>query len=228
MIQHSHPIAPWGSATCSSTLYFNASAPSTCLLQQLLLFTASASSGLDSCLVRYYEFLFSTPTLTHRREKVSFYYPQQVRIFAVFVAARCFGCHDTRVCGGMKKTAWEHGNSCVNMLIVSQDRFEPFPHESVVPNHRFSHLCQILKVSFFSPHPPFPSTQRPPLRSVRQLQAAQQLGFVWKRSAGSGVRGVSVTRLCALSRITSVSSALGMSNSVLAFFFSSVCSFSMF
>lgn len=66
---HTATITPRGSATCGSTLYFNASAPSTCLLQQLLLFTASASSGLDSCHVKYYEFLFSTPTLTPSQRK---------------------------------------------------------------------------------------------------------------------------------------------------------------
>lgn len=36
MIPHGHRIAPWGSATCGSTLYLNASAPFRCLFATVL------------------------------------------------------------------------------------------------------------------------------------------------------------------------------------------------
>lgn len=54
-------------------------------------------AGLDSCLVRYYEFLTPTP-FNSLAGKVSFYYPQRGSIsqhFAALVAARWFGCYVT-------------------------------------------------------------------------------------------------------------------------------------
>lgn len=70
----------------------------------------------------------------------------------------------------------------------------------------FCHLFQIPNVSFFLDL--LPGLGSHPLLCWTAA-SLNQLGFIWKRSHCSVLRGVSSTRLCTLSRITSVSSALG-------------------
>lgn len=80
-------------------------------------------------------------------------------------------------------------------------------HDSVVPKHVFFHLLfQIPNVSFCLDL--LPGLSLHPLLCWTAA-SLNQLGFIWKRSHCSVLRGVSSTRLCTLSRITSVSSALG-------------------
>lgn len=79
--QRDDPSRPPNGSPAADNLWFSALALSRRLLKQLLLLMATRSWVLDPCLVRLYEFLPPTPTLTPWQEKVSFYDLEQVRIF---------------------------------------------------------------------------------------------------------------------------------------------------
>lgn len=134
--------------------------------------------------------------------------------FVVLVGARWFGCYDTweKLYDNMTTPKWRPVNhrqfsNFLSVRWIWTFSLDLILHVSTVLSLMSSAFAVLIKSQMFLFVLPPLSILPPSLALCQTAASLNQLGFVWKWSVCSVVQGVSLTRLCALSRITTVCKA---------------------